>query len=323
MKQLAVKPVMSDEAAEALAGTFLGEDSYTVLIDRDADVFRETDGTPLLHFRRRQIAENDAQRAFKILLKAAAEGGNRGTAAGKMSELGIKPGDKVGYQTVGAIHGETRFFPLKQDGTLSKRSFALQVPSSVVGALERSSPALPYCRLTSFTAKYRRELEAAGPFIRRVSAVFAENSPDRYAAQLEQCNRTHPDYIFKGTAFSTITVNRNWRTAIHTDNGDLRSGFGVLSVLSEGRYTGCLFVIPKYGVAVDMRHGDVLLADVHEYHGNTPLVGQSRYHTRLSCVFYFRRRIVACRGLEEEREIAKRRVDGQALFADFDGEFPV
>jgi hypothetical protein len=323
MKTYTVAPVMSDEAVEALAGTFLDDSHYRLLIDRDADVVREADGTPLLHFRRRQIRVDDGQRAFKILLKAAAMGGNRGTAAGKMSELGIKPGDKVGNRTVGQIHGETRFFPLKQDGTISKRSFAIEVPSSVVGALERSSPQMPYCRLTAFTAKHMQQLSAAGPFIRRVSEVFRENSPERYAAQLEQCNRTHPDYIFKGTAFSTITVNRNWRTAVHTDAGDLRSGFGALSVLSEGRYEGCYFTIPKYGVAVDMRHGDVLLCDVHEYHGNTPIVPVSKYYTRLSCVFYFRRRIVACKGLDEEREIAKRRVDGQALFADYDGEFPI
>ena len=29
--------------------------------------------------------------------------------------------------------------------------------------------------------------------------------------------------------------------------------------------------MPKYKIAIDMRHGDLLVANVHEYHGNTEL----------------------------------------------------
>ena len=35
---------------------------------------------------------------------------------------------------------------------------------------------------------------------------------------------------------------------------------------------GCL-VFPKYRIAVDIRSQDVLLCDVHEYHGNSPITG--------------------------------------------------
>ena len=321
MKTYTVDKVCDDEAIDALNGEFLGDEAYDLLIDHDADIFR-ADGSPLIHFRRNVVSVKHAARAFPVLFKAAQGGGNRGTAAGRLSTLGLKPGDRHEQHVIGALHGDTRYYPMKKDGTISKRSFGLEVPSSVIGSLERSSPAIPYCRLTAFTAKHLKALRDAAPFIRTVDTCFRENSPQRHAAQLAECNKTHPDYIISGTAFSTITVNRNWRTALHKDVGDLRSGFGVLAVLSEGRYEGGLFVVPQYGVAVNMRHGDVLLVDVHEWHCNTPLVGVSKYWTRLSCVFYFRRRIVACKSLSEETERAKRRQPGDSLFNDFEGEFP-
>jgi hypothetical protein len=43
------------------------------------------------------------------------------------------------------------------------------------------------------------------------------------------------DFIIKDTAFSTVTVNKNFRTAGHYDNGDLKEGFGNLGVISQRR----------------------------------------------------------------------------------------
>lgn len=317
MKSLMVEPVLTDEQAAELAGEFVGQSHYHTLIDSDADIFRP-DGSALLHFRRNRVAAGHANDAFKALYEAATEYGNRGIAAGKLK---YHTDRSTGYPRTVASQDDVRFQYIKRDGTMSKTNKAMTVPSGIIGAFDRV-PRFPYCRLSKYTTDYPERIAASLPFIRDVDAVFRSESPDRYAAQMAQVERTHPDYVFPGTAFTTITVNRNWRTACHQDAGDLRSGFGVLSVLSEGRYSGGYFVIPKYGIAVDMQHRDVPLVDVHEWHGNTELVGVSKYWTRLSTVFYFRSKIVGCRSLAEELEIAKNRTEGMPMYADFKGEFP-
>jgi hypothetical protein len=45
-----------------------------------------------------------------------------------------------------------------------------------------------------------------------------------------------------------------------------------------------------------MRSQDVLLADVHEYHGNTTIIGEEGKYQRISTVMYFRTNMRNCRG---------------------------
>ena len=102
-----------------------------------------------------------------------------------------------------------------------------------------------------------------------------------------------------------MTVNRNFQTAVHQDQGDLKQGFGVMSCLRRGRFDGCYFVFPKYRVALDMRTGCVLCGDVHEWHGNTPMRGNHGMFERVSLVFYYREKMKRCGSAEEELEHAK------------------
>ena len=37
---------------------------------------------------------------------------------------------------------------------------------------------------------------------------------------------THPNFRIEDTAFTTITINKDYRTAVHTDAGDYAAGFG-------------------------------------------------------------------------------------------------
>ena len=96
--------------------------------------------------------------------------------------------------------------------------------------------------------------------------------------------QTPREWIIPGTVFSTITVNRN---LFHRPQrpSDLREGFGVLSVIHAGQYSGGYLVFPKYEVAVDLCSRDVLLADVHEFHGNTLIVGTPGDYERIYGVF--------------------------------------
>jgi len=61
----------------------------------------------------------------------------------------------------------------------------------------------------------------------------------------------------------------------------------------KGSYTG----FPQYGCAVDCRQGDFLAMDVHQLHGNSPMIPTDDTSMRLSLVSYLREGIVKkCRG---------------------------
>jgi Oxygenase domain of the 2OGFeDO superfamily len=259
-----------DAWVRSLAGKFLDDCHYELLISgEDADVYKP-DGTRLLVFRHKVLPGWACRQAFPALLKAAVPTDNRGTAAG------------------GGWHHTA-----KQDGTVSRRRRARNVLSGVMGYLDRQGQDR-YCRTTAFTGREVGDWVKVQPFILAVNDVFKAHCPERYEAQLRVVSKTEPYYVIPGTVFTTVTVNRNWQTAVHKDQGDLRQGFGVMSVIHAGEYGGGYLCFPKYGVAVDMRSQDVLLADVHEWHGNTPLHGKEGEYERISTVLYYRSKMRHC-----------------------------
>ena len=142
------------------------------------------------------------------------------------------------------------------------------------------------------------------PYIREVNNFFKDYLPKRYNIQKKMCEKTSQDFVIKDTAFSTVTVNKNFRTASHYDAGDLKEGFGNLGVLSLGEYEGSITVIPKYGIGLDLKDGDLALFDVHELHGNTELKKKGWYE-RISVVCYYREKMIYCGNAEYELNRAK------------------
>jgi hypothetical protein len=270
-----------DDWAAGLEGKYVGGSTYDLLIgDEDWDVLRP-DGTLLFALRYQAVSEAVCGPAWAPLLRAAVKSHNRGAAAGG------------------------RYYPGKQDGTTSGTSQSETVLSGVLGYFDRQ-PRNPGCRTTKYTARDVEGWAAVQPFLRAVNQVFRQGCPERYEAQAAEVRATNPWWVIPGTAFSTVTVNRNFRTAVHKDDGDLRAGFGVMAVLSAGSYAGGHLVFPRYRVAVDVRDRDVLLSDVHEFHGNTPIVGAEGAFDRLSVVCYVREHIADCGTSAEEYERGRR-----------------
>jgi hypothetical protein len=159
---------------------------------------------------------------------------------------------------------------------------------------------------------------------RTVAGAF-KNSwvENRWEAQFEKASRTSPVWLIRTsegpTPFTTITCNKSWRTAAHVDKGDLKAGFGVMCCL--GDFEGCDLVFPRYRTAVRYREGDVLLANVHQVHGNTPLLNLDgtvpkvgREPERLVCVFYYRENMFECKSTrDKEHEFINRRERGDAM----------
>jgi hypothetical protein len=257
------------------------ESHYRILVGgRDVDVYKP-DGSRLLVFRHQVLPADVCRRAYPALLRAAVPSHNRGNAAGD------------------------RFRRVKIDGKLSNTLDCDPVSSGIIGHYvdrPRRGEGGYVCRTTKYTAKDVEGWFDDLPFIRAVNDVFEREVFDRYAVQMEAIRQTPPRYIIPGTVFTTVTVNRNFRTRVHKDAGDLKEGFGAMSVIQAGEYEGGYLVFQKYRIAVDMRSQDVLLADVHEFHGNTAIVGVEGEYERISTVMYFRSRMRICRSPAEEQQ---------------------
>jgi FkbM family methyltransferase len=65
-------------------------------------------------------------------------------------------------------------------------------------------------------------------------------------------------------------------------------------VAEEGKYKGGYLGFPRFGVCVDVRHGDFLLIDPHQNHANTEIIPVTPDYTRLSFVVYYRENMQKC-----------------------------
>lgn len=199
-----------------------------------------------------------------------------------------------------------------KDGSLSKTNRAVPVKSNIIGYMDRN-PRFPNCRQTSFNEKQLQNFKKAYPIIKCVDKYYAKLMPEKYALQRSEADNTSKDFVIKNTAFTTVTVNKNWQTAVHKDKGDFENGFGNLIALRAGEFKGGYFVLPKWGVGFDLQNGDLLLTDVHQWHGNTPIHNVDPKAVRISLVMYYRKNMINCGTAAEELEKVKRRKKGDKI----------
>lgn len=196
------------------------------------------------------------------------------------------------------------------------RRSGMNIPSSVIGAVDPMGRQR-YCRLTAWTGTNMPRWQQLRPLFQQVARHLAAAVPDRYANQMDQARKTQPEWIIPGTPFTTITVNNSYPTGVHTDKGDLDTGFSTIACLRRGTYTGGRLCFPRWRVAVDLHHGDLICMDAHEYHGNTTMVCECGDRMngmcetcgaeRISVVSYFRTEMANCGTASEE--LARARAD--------------
>ena len=334
-----LKPILTKEEIKKEEGHYFPESYYTKhnkVINTNTDVYGiDEAGTKklLLKFRKNVIPEQICIEAYHALEKHAKhKNSNRGAAAGKLS-LSKLP------KHVGKITKTDSFrvFYKTKSGHVSKDNISNIAQSNIAGYYDRpdrnnynikyntktktqtktqtnlklSKIKVPMCRTTQFTKKYVEKWNKTIPLIKEADKLFKLLVPDRHKIQLEIANKT-PEFQIDGTAYSTITLNYNWRTATHCDSGDLDEGFGNLIVLEKSKslykdcknsknskyskdskdneFKGGYLGFPRWGICVDVRQGDFLAMDVHEFHSNTPIIGDGR----LSIVCYLRKKMINC-----------------------------
>ena len=183
---------------------------------------------------------------------------------------------------------------------ISDTTYANVVNSGIAGWFDRY-PRIPYGRATAYTQNHFDKFQMAFPFLQSLSRGFKELLPWRYNNQIQAANKIDSRFLVPGTPFTTVTVNKTFRTACHRDAGDFSDGLSNLLVLSNnGKYTGGYLVFPEVRVAVNVRPGDLLLVNNHEIiHGNTPIVCEEGSE-RISLVCYLREKMLELGSKEYE-----------------------
>jgi hypothetical protein len=316
VREIVLEPKMTNDEIKAREGTYFTDKEADEILDEDVDVYGKDPSTGekklLARFRKHVLPNDLVKIGWEAYYQTAAASRNRGAAAGPIQE-------KSNYwkkrKPVEINKWSARY---EQDGKLSKMRVNNNVFSSVLGFFEQTPfMGLP-CRLTSYTQKYFEQYKHGIPYIQAINNVFKQLIPDKHAKQLAAASEK-PAYRVANTAFSSITINRNFRTALHMDDGDFKEGYGNLSVVERGPYSGGATIFPRYKIGFNVRTGDFLAMDVHEWHCNTEMyetdaqkklnkalpkihndsvetgtMGGEKPFTRISFVCYLREKLRGC-----------------------------
>jgi hypothetical protein len=264
-KEVVVKPIMTNDEIKAKEGTYFDGKGYTIF-DEDVDVYAMVNGEKkLLAKLRKQVLDPAIIRTgWEGFWIAAGPSRNRGAAAGPIDAKGNywkkrKPVDIKGWSANETVRG-----------SVSKMRVNNNVFSSVLGYFNATPFMKLPCRITSYTMRYWKYYKHGLPFIHAIDACFKALVPDKYALQRKAAEQM-PMVHIQDTSFSSVTINRNFRTALHKDDGDFKDGYGNLSVIERGHYHGGFTLMPEFGIGFNVRTGDFLAMDVHQWHCNTEL----------------------------------------------------
>lgn len=264
-REVIVQPVMTNDEIQAKEGSYFDGKGCTIF-DEDVDIYVMINGEKkLLAKLRKQVLDPAIIRTgWEGFWIAAGPSRNRGAAAGPIDVKGNywkkrKPVNITGWSANETVRG-----------SVSKMRINNNVFSSVLGYFNATPFMKLPCRITSYTMRYWKYYKHGLPFIHAIDSCFKALVPDKYALQRKAAEKM-PMVHIQDTAFSSVTINRNFRTALHKDDGDFKDGYGNLSVIERGSYHGGFTLMPEFGIGFNVRTGDFLAMDVHQWHCNTEL----------------------------------------------------
>ena len=259
-----VDKLITDDKMETLKNSNVKSSQIELIINDDADVYTQ-DGKLLLRFRKNKLTINKVNEFYENIIKfAQTKTNNRGSTSGSKTK-NIWNNPKIMTNIIGYFD------------TFSPKQKYL---------LKQQGKQILNVRETRFNMDNPEKFKKMVPLIKEIDEYYEKYIPDNYAKQKKKANQT--PFKIANTSFTTITTNVNFQTTIHKDKGDDSEGFGNLAVIEKGRYSGGETCLPQYGIGVNVRKGDILYMDVHEWHGNLPIKLLDKNAIRLSIVCYLR-----------------------------------
>jgi hypothetical protein len=266
--------VQTDEWMVSQEGRFFPATGFKIFT-QDVDVYDE-EGKPICKFRKNVLTPEETHHLLQ-LQGAARLGRTRPSASGIPEEgkykyiISKSTGKKLHVLTTSSHSGIVGFYDSLSNFGYNKNKDKTQK-----------------CRTTAYTANHMDRYKDCLPIFQKINKLFKQLVPKQYFKQKKAISTIDPQYVIPKTVFTTVTVNKNFRTALHKDAGDYKEGFGNLVVASSGDYEGGYTLFPQYNFGIDCRNGDFLAMDVHTWHCNSEMLGTG---TRISFVLYMREKM--------------------------------
>lgn len=281
-RKIIVEKKVSDKKMIAKKGTFINSTRGYTLIDKDVDIYKKN-GEILIIYRKKLIPEHLKKIAIDNLRDATLKPSfNRGIASGPID---IKKMGKILNRDVKKLVKVSKFkaIGIKKDGSRSNYQWAMPTYGNIVGWYDTKGEIKP----TVYTKKNPKKFKKSYPFFQWVNDKYKQLAPEPHKEVMKK-TKGIKKYVVPKTYISTITVNRDFRTAIHKDKND-EGKLGNLSVFHTGKVDGGYLLFPQYKIGVKMADRDFAIMDVHEYHTNTKISGNGE---RMSFVMYLRSNII-------------------------------
>lgn len=280
----------------------LGEFNTTKnIIDENCDLYDATTGELIFIFRKGIVPNSLYDIHPGLVNQSKVISNNRGNAAGKTTIEGLnkfqekwKPSAhpvsllNTKKQDIKEEDASCSSFFKYADGRISKRARSNNVHSQAIGGFDKSN--VYPCRLTHWTKHNLNKYTTIFPLSKFISDTYFNYAPDKWFNQYEIYEKSPPEFIIPETNFSTITINYDYRTAIHRDKGDSKKGLTCFTIKECGEWSGGELCFPEYDLGLNIKQSDLCIFNPHEAHCNNELTGSGR----MSFVFYLREKMNKC-----------------------------
>ena len=295
---------------ECLKADFYDLEHYDEVINESKIGYKENGDVLFVFVKNAILKENREDYIIAIKSNAKTKTKNRGTASG-VAVVNRLPKDAVAIcKADGSEPANKRLVSVqykRADGTICGRCQSNAVRCGCAGYFDAVA-GLP-CRMVGWSTKNPARHLKLEELCEEIGKTHKENEPKSYEFQM---SKSHKDYLMGQSPYSTLTLNYDFRTAAHIDRGDLQNSLSTLTILEEieNNYEGCYLGLPEYKIALNVKSGDTLIFDAHEYHANTEMkvlsdklpiddLTGNPFGGRISIVAYLRNRIGDCPSMSE------------------------
>jgi hypothetical protein len=275
MQMKTIKPMQLTRDYKAVAATMKRQHASPAHVDQFIDqdtLVIAPDGKIIALFLKQVIELSLCKRAYKTWKIVNDLPSNRATAVGTLSLPRFRDDGKLSERN--AVSDRVL--------TILKRH---RTRSGMLGYLD-ATPDKSFQK-TRLTKKHPKMLRRNKTLIELVDKLYKQYMRDIYAIQRTEVRKA-PRCRLWHTVFSTIYLAKNFRTAYHTDHGNLHCVMTAL--MPMGNFTGGELVLPRWRIAFRLKPGDLLFFDPQQLHGNLRFEGK-----RLSAAFFCAGRIADCR----------------------------
>ena len=292
---------------KCLSAEFYDEAHYDEII-KDECVLLKENGDILAVFVKGSIKKENREKYIKaIKSNAKSKTKNRGTASG-VADVKKFPKDAVALcKKDGEPLTNPRLVSVqykRDDGSICGRCQSNAVRCGCAGYFDAVG-GLP-CRMVGWSTKNPDKHELLTELCDEIAVAHKNNEPQSFNFQRSIAEKSR-NFLMGDSPYSTLTLNYDFRTASHIDRGDLKNSLSTLTILEEipNNYSGSYLGLPEYKIAFDVRDGDTLIFDAHEYHSNTEMkvlsdklpiddLTGNPFGGRISVVAYLRNRLNEC-----------------------------